>query len=59
MLLRKFQNTFYKLAKNINGATAIEYALIAALIAVVCVITIRAVGVDVAAMFESVSEEGF
>ena len=37
------------------GVTAIEYGLIAALIAVIIIVGVRAVGVDVLATFNSVA----
>ncbi len=42
-------------ARNDSGATAIEYGLIAALISVVCVVTMSAVGSKLNAKFTSVS----
>lgn len=41
--------------KNESGATAIEYGLIAALIAVVIISAVTAVGADLKAVFENVS----
>jgi pilus assembly protein Flp/PilA len=39
-----------------EGVTAIEYALIAALIAVVIIAAVRAVGTDVNSTFQSVAD---
>jgi pilus assembly protein Flp/PilA len=38
-----------------NGATAIEYGLIAAGIAIVCIAAIGAVGADLSAMFTTIA----
>ena len=46
---------FGKLASNEQGATAIEYGLIAALIAVVIIGALTTVGTDLSAMFTNVS----
>jgi pilus assembly protein Flp/PilA len=44
-----------KLVKNENGATAIEYGLIAALIAVVIVGGVTAIGTNLSTLFTTVS----
>jgi pilus assembly protein Flp/PilA len=41
--------------KDESGATAIEYGIIAAGIAVVCIAAIRAVGTDLRAMFTAIA----
>ena len=41
--------------KDENGATAIEYGLIAALVSVACIAALTAVGEDLDALFTSVS----
>lgn len=46
---------FVKLIKNSKGATAIEYGLIAALIAVAAITAVRGVGVQVGSTFGNVS----
>lgn len=46
---------FRKFRKNENGATAIEYGLIAALIAVAIIGTAGALGTDISNTFEKVS----
>ncbi|HWY65328.1 MAG TPA: Flp family type IVb pilin [Rhizomicrobium sp.] len=46
---------FVKFAKNESGATAIEYGLIAALIAVVIIGGVTAVGNSLSSTFNSVS----
>jgi pilus assembly protein Flp/PilA len=44
-----------RFAKDESGATAIEYGLIAALIAVVIIVAVSAVGTDVSKAFSSVA----
>jgi len=41
--------------KNESGATAIEYGLIAALIAVAIIVAVTQVGTDLAALFTGIS----
>jgi pilus assembly protein Flp/PilA len=45
---------FIKLSRNEDGATAIEYGLIAALIAVVIVTAVGAIGTNLSSMFTNV-----
>ncbi|MGA0545323.1 Flp family type IVb pilin [Brevundimonas sp. VNH65] len=45
-----------KFAKDESGATAIEYGLIAALIAVVIISAVTALGTTISAKFEAVTE---
>ncbi|MFY0398883.1 Flp family type IVb pilin [Brevundimonas naejangsanensis] len=52
--MRNFINRF---AKDESGATAIEYGLIAALISVVIIGALIAIGPKVQAMFEKVNTE--
>ena len=47
--------TLAELLKNEDGATAIEYGLIAALIAVAAVVAMTAVGTNLAALFQSIA----
>ncbi len=49
-------NLFARLRGNDRGATAIEYGLIAALIAVASVTAIRGIGVEIGTTFEAASE---
>ena len=44
-----------ELLKNEDGATAIEYGLIAALIAVAAVVAMTAVGTNLTALFNSIA----
>ena len=48
-------STLIKLFKNEDGATAIEYGLIAALIAVAAVATMTTVGKNLSSVFGSVA----
>ena len=48
-------STLARLLKNEDGATAIEYGLIAALIAVAAVATMSTVGTNLKAVFGSVA----
>jgi pilus assembly protein Flp/PilA len=50
------KNVMKKFLKNESGATAIEYGLIAALIAVAIIGAVTTLGQDVAGTFEDVSE---
>lgn len=49
------KNLLAKFAKDENGATAIEYALIAAGIAVVVIPTVKVLGLNVTAIFTKVA----
>ncbi|MDE1938943.1 MAG: Flp family type IVb pilin [Alphaproteobacteria bacterium] len=48
-------NLFSRFVRDESGATAIEYGLIAALIAVVIIGTLQAVGTSLSATFNSVA----
>lgn len=48
---------FLKLLKNSKGATAIEYGLIAALIAVACIAALGTVGTQLDLTFDKVGTE--
>ncbi len=48
------QNLFSRFVRDESGATAIEYGLIAALIAVVIITTLTTVGTNLKAVFTSV-----
>jgi pilus assembly protein Flp/PilA len=51
----KTMSKFLKMIKNEEGATAIEYGLIAALIAVACIGALSSVGSNLATKFNTVS----
>lgn len=48
-------NVFARFVKDESGATAIEYGLIAALVAVVCIGALTTLGTKLSAMFATVS----
>jgi len=48
-------NVFARFVKDESGATAIEYGLIAALVAVVCIGTWRTIGQSLLAKFQDVN----
>ncbi|MGB6175618.1 MAG: Flp family type IVb pilin [Methylocella sp.] len=48
------RNLFHRFVKDQSGVTAIEYGLIAALIAVVIITAVKAIGTDLSATFTSV-----
>ena len=50
------RNLLNRFAKDESGATAIEYGLIAALIAVVIIAALGAIGTKLKTKFEAVSE---
>jgi pilus assembly protein Flp/PilA len=48
------RNLFHRFIKGQSGVTAIEYGLIAALIAVVIIAAVKAIGTDLSATFTSI-----
>ena len=48
---------FLKLAKDDNGATAIEYGLIAALIAVAAIAAFQLVGTNLSSVFSNIANK--
>jgi len=50
-------NKFVSLFKDENGATAIEYALIAALIGIAIIASSRTVGTSIASQFNNVGAQ--
>ncbi len=50
-------NGFARFWREEDGATAVEYALMVALIAVVIIVAVRAVGTSVSAKFDLVATE--
>jgi pilus assembly protein Flp/PilA len=48
-------NLFARFAKDESGATAIEYGLIAALIAVAIIVAVTAVGDNLATVFNNIA----
>ncbi len=49
------RNLFYRFIDDQSAVTAIEYGLIAALIAVVIIVAVTAVGTDLSATFTSIA----
>ncbi|MGH6836197.1 MAG: Flp family type IVb pilin [Methylocella sp.] len=49
------RNLFHRFVDNQSGVTAIEYGLIASLIAVVIIAAVKAVGSDLTATFNAVA----
>lgn len=49
------KSTIKRFTASESGATAIEYGLIAALIAVVIIVGVQAVGLDLLAKFDQIS----
>ncbi len=49
-------NVFARFVKDESGATAIEYGLIAALIAVVCISIWTTVGTSLSAKFQAIND---
>ena len=49
------QTLFFRFLKDESGPTAIEYGLIAALISVVCITAMTAVGGNLTAVYTSIS----
>jgi pilus assembly protein Flp/PilA len=43
--------------RNEDGATMVEYALMLALIAVVCIVAVGTIGTDASAMFSSIADD--
>lgn len=48
-------NVFARFVKDESGATAIEYGLIAALVAVVCITALTTLGTNLTSMFNKVA----
>ena len=55
-MLRSLTPLIKKLGKSDSGVTAIEYALIAALVAIVIVASLTLVGTDLGTMFDNFSK---
>jgi len=52
--MKKFVQSFQKFAADESGATAIEYGLLASLIAVAIIVPVRAIGTTLTTMFAAV-----
>lgn len=53
--LKLFINKLKSYRKSIDGATAVEYGLLVALIAVVCIAAISALGTKMSTQFSSIA----
>lgn len=53
--MTKFKNAIRRFTKKDDGATAVEYGLLAALIAVVIIVGVTALGVNLGAMFNTIA----
>ena len=53
--MTKIKNALCRFVKKDDGATAVEYGLLAALIAVVIIISVTALGVNLSAMFDTIA----
>jgi pilus assembly protein Flp/PilA len=51
------KNLFSRFVKDESGATAIEYGLIAALVSVVIIVALTALGTNLSATFQNISTE--
>lgn len=52
--MKKIQSFFHRLYQNEEGATAVEYGVLVALIIAVCVVIIQVLGTQINAAFDSV-----
>jgi pilus assembly protein Flp/PilA len=55
--MRKFTNALVSFLKNEDGPTAVEYAVMLALIIVVCITAITALGTNANATFSTVATQ--
>lgn len=53
--MKRFTTTMRNFVKQEDGATMVEYGLMVALIAVVCLVAVTALGVNVAAVFQQIA----
>jgi pilus assembly protein Flp/PilA len=53
--VKKFTNHVVRLLNDESGPTAVEYAIMLALIVIVCIGTIRAVGTNANARFQTIA----
>lgn len=54
-LINKAKTTFVRVIKREEGVTAIEYGLIAALIALAIIVAVTLVGTNLSALFEKIA----
>ena len=55
--MQKFVKSFVEFIKEEDGPTAVEYAVMLALIVVVCLGTIQAIGTNAQVKFQAVSDK--
>ena len=55
--MRKFANSIVKFLKSEDGPTAVEYAVMLALIIVVCLAAITAIGTNASTTFTTVANK--
>lgn len=55
--MKKFALSVQKFLKSEDGPTAVEYAVMLALIVIVCLVAIRAVGTNASARFNEIATE--
>ena len=53
--MTKIKNALCRFVRKEDGATAVEYGLLAALIAVVIIVGVTALGVNLGAMFNTIA----
>ena len=53
--MTKIKNAVRRFTRQDDGATAVEYGLLAALIAVVIIVGVTALGVNLGAMFNTIA----
>lgn len=54
-LINKVKTTFVRVIKREEGVTAIEYGLIAALIALAIIVAVTLVGTNLSALFQKIA----
>lgn len=55
--MKKFALSVQKFLKSEDGPTAVEYAVMLALIVIVCLVAIRAVGTNASGRFQEIADE--
>lgn len=55
--MKSFLNKVQKFLKSEDGPTAVEYAIMLALIVVVCLTAIQAIGTNASATFQNIADE--
>ena len=55
--MKSFANKVQRFLKSEDGPTAVEYAIMLALIVIVCLTAIQAIGTNAAASFQNIADE--